>query len=146
MKGLNADWGDLDNHEVEDPLEDVLASSFTIDYLAHAFVAVPRAAPLVRMERELISVGYSLHDVLVSSLPVIGNDLPRHTLPSNSEKHVVEEEEGNRCASDLLRISIAWLLVVPDQDRDDEIAKGLPSSGIHHHAASTPALNIGDTN
>lgn len=60
------------------------------------FVAVPKAAPFVRIASELISVGYNYHRQYYTPTPQRNVfTYPRHTLPSNPKKDIVEEEECN---------------------------------------------------
>lgn len=69
---------------------------------------------------------------------------PRHALPSDAEKDVVEEEKRHGRRGDLLASGVAWQFVVPQQDGDAEIAKRLAGGGIHHQFPTAPFLDVGD--
>lgn len=73
---------------------------------------------------------------------------PRHTLPADAEEYVVQEEEGDGAFRPLATCVKAdgEVLVIPDTDGDNGVAEELTRRGVHHHLASAPALDVGNTN
>ena len=67
---------------------------------------------------------------------------PRHTLPTDPEEDVVQEEECNRrlCHLSLMRVSL--LFGVSNEHGDDKITHKLAGSSVHHHLTTAPSLNI----
>ena len=59
VKCADAGGRDFDDHEIEDPRGLVSRDCKVCCVGAYQFVAVPKAAPFVRIAIELISVGYS---------------------------------------------------------------------------------------
>lgn len=74
---------------------------------------------------------------------------PRNTLPSDSKENIVEEEECDGRFSPLPSRVLSQSrvrLIVPNADGDNRVAKELAGGGVHHHLASSPALDVGDSN
>lgn len=74
----------------------------------------------------------------------LGRIQPRHALHADSKEHIIEKEERHTTRCDFLRILVARLLRVANQDRDDEVAEALAAGGKDHHFAPAPALDVGN--
>jgi hypothetical protein len=113
------------------------------------FVAVPSAAPFVRIASEFISVGYTSSMPLVCILKAISSFsspklTPRNSLHADTEEDVVQEEEGYRSRSDLVSMSVSGLFVVPNEDGDEEVAKRLAGGSKYHHVSAAPSFHVRD--
>lgn len=73
-----------------------------------------------------------------------GNHILATYLESDAKEDIVEEKEGHASFGHFRLMSIAFLLVVPDHHRDDQVTEALACCCVHEQLPSAPALDVGD--
>ena len=71
---------------------------------------------------------------------------PWDTLPANTKKDVVEEEEHDRCScvQDARCVRQRGVHVTADHDGNNQVAEALAGGRVHHHFTPAPPLHVWD--